>query len=103
MNKATSQTSSQKLIDRISVNFDRAANYHAYYRLAGNDAKAGEIHIQVTHRQAFEYLSGVEAFLFRIDPHKSLQAQKKIMQKLTSMGFNVQSSTQTHYQYYAFR
>ncbi len=37
------------------VNFDRAANYHAYYRLAGTDIKAGEVHLQVTHRQAFDY------------------------------------------------
>ena len=85
------------------MNFDRAANYHAYYRLADTDIQAGEVHIQVTHQQAFKYLSKAEAFVSRIDPHKSSSAQAKIFQKLSSMGFTVQSSTQLHYQYYAFR
>ena len=93
----TSNTSSRKVIDRVTVNFARAANYHAYYRLAGTDIKAGEFHLQVTHWQAFDYLSKVEAFLFRIDPDKSPPAKTKILKRLASMDFTVQPSTQTHY------
>lgn len=99
----TSNTSSRKVIDRVMVNFARAANYHAFYRLAGTDIKAGEVHIQVTHRQAFNYLTKVEAFLFRIDPDKSPSATAKILKRIASMGFTIQPSTQTHYRYYASR
>ena len=53
---------------------DRAANYHAFYRFAGTDIKAGEVHTTVTHQQAFDYLAKVEVFLFRIDPDKSPSA-----------------------------
>lgn len=99
----TSSISSRKVIDRVMVNFDRGANYHAFYRLVGTDIKAGEVHIQVTHRQAFNYLTKVEAFRFRIDPDKSPSAKAKILKKLASMGFTVYPSTQTHYRYYASR
>ena len=85
------------------INFDRAANYHAFYRLAGTDIKAGEVHLNLTHQRAFEYLAKAEAFLFRINPHKSPSAKAKILKRLVSMGFTVQPSTQTHYQHYASR
>ena len=38
----SNKISSRKVIDRVWVNFDRAANYHAYYRWAGTEQKAGE-------------------------------------------------------------
>lgn len=97
-------SSSRKVIDRVAVNFARAANYHAFYRWAGTDKKAGEFHCTVTHKQAYESLSKVEAFRFRIDPHKSSSARTKILRQLSKMGFTVEFSAQsTHYQYYAFR
>lgn len=99
----TLKPSSRKVIDRVMVNFDRAANYHAFYRFVGTDIKASEVHVQVTHRQAFDYLTKVEAFLFRIDPDKSPSAKDKILKKLASMGFTVQPSTQPHYRHYASR
>ena len=103
MTLSIAQTSSRKVIDRVEVNFDRAANYHVFYRFACTDIQAGEVHLTTTHKQVFQYLSKVEAFIFRIDPDKSPQGKKKIMQKITSMGFNIESSTQPHYQYYASR
>ena len=103
MTLSISQTSSGKVTDRACVNFDKIVNYHARYRIAGTDIQAGEVNLQVTHKQVFQYLSKVEAFIFRIDPDKSPQEKEKIMQKITSMGFTIESSTQLHYQYYASR
>ena len=100
----TITTPSRKIIDRVEVNFDRAANYHAYYRWAGTDRQAGEVHCTVTHKQALQYLSKVEAFRLRIDPHKSSAARTKILQKLSKIGFTVTKLSQsTHHQYYASR
>ncbi len=103
MTLSVPQTSSRKVIDRACVNFDEIVNYHARYRIAGTDIQAGEVNLQVTQQLAFKYLSKVEAFIFRIDPDKSPQEKEKIMQKITSMGFTIESSTQPHYQYYASR
>ena len=99
----TFKTSSRRVIDRVFINFDQAANYHVYYRWAGTDNQAGEAHCTITHRQTFQNLSQVEAFLFRIDPHKSSPARTNILQKLVSIGFTVHPSGQSHYHYYAYR
>lgn len=93
----------QLQIHSTKVNVDRAASVHTFYMQPFADTYCAESHQTIRSRsQLWTLLAGREAFLLRVGLEND-QARQRVVEKIRSLGFQVQGSNQAHYNLYAWR